>query len=122
MSSFRLDRGQPATRISRTRIAVAVAVGVLVFAGVTGYDHFRHGSASSTGQSVAAQAGAESCTDSGYQLVNRLDNSKPTIYNCSFAAGMKCVTVEHGIANDVTAAVKLVWASALGSQGPDCAT
>lgn len=126
MKSFRLEKSsgnaspfhgwQP---WSWRRNILAVVIGVVVIAGVWHYQ--THASAKIGAGDVALQSGADSCTSSGYELTNRLDGSTSTIYDCSFTSGLKCVTLANGIAHNVTAEVRLVWADTLGSAKPGCA-
>lgn len=71
---------------------------------------------------VANAAGANSCDNSGYYLIIKTTGEKDTIYDCAFAPDnqMRCVTYANGIANDATAAVRLVFSTTLGPGKPPC--
>jgi hypothetical protein len=95
-----------------------IVVLVLVAAGLAYYHFHKSGPSAST---VAAAANASSCTSTGFQLINRLDNSKTTIFDCQFDDGSeKCVTYSHGVASDSTEEVKIVFSTELGGTKPSC--
>lgn len=74
--------------------------------------------------SIATSIGAYSCSRTNYEITNRLDGSKTTVYDCVMADGVteKCVTEENGLVHDQTATVKLLFTNTLGSSRPTCAT
>jgi hypothetical protein len=98
--------------------AIAAAMVVAVLSGC--------GSGGSSDQSTAIAnqiGGGASCYESQYEITNRIDNSKTPIYVCTAAAAKPiCVTYENGIASDVTAEVRLLFANTLGSSKPSCIT
>lgn len=99
----------------------AAIAAVVVVAIVLGYQHFHRSTATANPDTLATEIGAAWCEDSGYQLENRLDSSKAELYDCNMRSGAyKCVTDEQGVARDVTAEARLVFASTLGSSRPDC--
>lgn len=70
---------------------------------------------------LAQTVGAVSCSPEHYELVDRLDGSKARLYSCDMGYGrMICVTYEGGIARNVTAESRLLWADTLGSAKPSC--
>lgn len=99
-----------------------VAAAIIGLALYLGWGHITGSSVSRVNPDALAQTiGAASCFDSSYELTNRLDGSKAELYSCNMQNGSyKCVTDENGVARDVTAEAKLVFAGALGTQKPDC--
>src|SRR6185369_2509623 len=69
---------------------------------------------------VAREANAEACTDSGYAIIYRADQSKHTIWDCQIGDRTVCVGEDNGIASDITVEARLVFANALGGNRPDC--
>lgn len=94
---------------------VAAAFGVAVAVLATGCG------ASDRSSKIASEIGANACTRTPYELKNRLDGSKSTIYDCTLNGRDMCVTEEGGIPRDSTAIVRVVFQGALGGDRPSCA-
>lgn len=102
---------------------LVVAIGIVAALLVYGAWKRHHPASPLVDQSarVAAEANASTCTDTGYYVISRLDDSKQVIYDCAFASSAdKCVIEQGGIASDATAEVKLLFATALGGAKPSC--
>lgn len=70
---------------------------------------------------VRSSSGASWCRESSYQLVNHLDGSKATVYDCGFPHGReRCVTMSGGVTRDSTEEVRLLFAGTLGAEKPGC--
>lgn len=81
---------------------------------------FKSGDSDKSAQ-VRAAAGASTCQRTAYQMINRLDGSKTTIYDCYFPNGReRCVTMSDGITRDATAEVRLLFEGTLGASKPSC--
>jgi hypothetical protein len=78
------------------------------------------GSGGPSASDVAEKAGATTCEDSGYFIGYRTDHTEHTIYNCQIAGETVCVIEDHGLATDVTAQARVVFASSLGGKRPAC--
>lgn len=94
------------------KTAAAVVLVVLVVAGC--------GGSGDQSNAIAAKIGASTCSAEQFEIQNRLDRSKERIYDCELHARSVCVVEESGIARNVTAEVRLLFANALGGQRPGC--
>jgi putative hemolysin len=117
MQSFRLDTAKPHSHWVRELLGIVVACAILY----AGYQHFVHrGSPADHSTEVAAQSGASYCSTSGYELENRLDGSKETIYDCRLGVRMRCLSEHGGITRDITTEVRLLFSDTLGAGKPEC--
>jgi uncharacterized protein (UPF0333 family) len=111
MTSRRFDYGW---------IGLAVLVAIVIAGAVLAIHAFRHGS-SDRSSKIASDIGAVECSQSEYGIVNKLTDSTSRFYDCEMTNGnYKCVTYEHGVENDVTAQVEVLFASTLGATKPLC--
>jgi hypothetical protein len=125
MDEVELDRGRSFGRRVRGFLRGAfLVVGivslalVLLFWGFTKWRHHQPPSASS----IATQAGADSCTTTGFYITDQLSGEKDDLFDCSFPDGSeKCVIRSHGLTRDATAEAKALFASQLGTTTPLCA-
>lgn len=101
------------------RIRDIAAIAALAVGGYLAYQHFTSDDGTSAA-TVAARAGAESCAATPYGLKNRVDGTTARIYDCTSGGVRRCVTYENGVATDQTAAVRVVYATALGGARPSC--
>jgi hypothetical protein len=69
---------------------------------------------------IAQETGASACTRTSVGLKNRLDGTKTPIYDCTIDGASKCVVEEGGIARDVTATVRILFADTLSGTRPAC--
>jgi len=72
-----------------------------------------------TADKVATDSGASACEDSGYLIVYRADQSKHRVWDCTIHGHPVCVTDENGVASNVTAAARLIFADSLNGK-PGC--
>lgn len=98
--------------------ATVIGIAVIVIHFLTSHA----GPAPDQSAKVAAQSGADYCSDTGYAIVSKLSNVKTAIYDCQFAGRSKCVTYENGLTSDQTDVVRLLFTSVLGSSKPSCLT
>ena len=102
-------------------------VAVLAAVAAAGYayrdDIFGKAAPADKSDQIAAVIGASSCSQTRYTLIDKITNDSAPIYDCLMKnLATKCVTYEHGIANDSTEEVRLVFATTLGSDRPECLT
>lgn len=71
---------------------------------------------------IASETGASSCEQTSYELINRLDGTKPRIYDCVIDGAEKCVTEESGLTQDVTVEARLLFKATLSGDAPACAS
>lgn len=119
------DQPLPASR-ARQRVGLAVIAAIIVAAlfaaGVIKIPGRSSGLADHSGR-VAQEAGAASCTDTGFYVQSKLDGSKQIIYDCTFpgsSPGEECVTENGGIASNATVEVRALFVNALGDNKPSC--
>jgi hypothetical protein len=97
-------------------------VGLVILAAVIVREKLSGGSSGPTGYAVQQMVGAGSCQRSGYDMRNRLDGSTTGLYDCwKSGKGYFCVTVDHGLARNVTVEARALFADTLGATKPDCA-
>jgi hypothetical protein len=80
------------------------------------------GSSDKSSQIAAALGSSSSCTDTGYGIISKVDNSKTTIYDCydGDKAKRMCVTQENGITRDATETVRFLFQGTLAGGKPSC--
>jgi hypothetical protein len=69
--------------------------------------------------SIAAKIGG-TCTETSYQIIGKLDNSKTRIYDCTRGGKEMCVTQENGLVHDSTAIVRILFQGTLSGGKPGC--
>jgi hypothetical protein len=85
--------------------------------------HFTGGPSDPTGYQVASQIGAGDCTRSDYAIEDRLTGKSSAIYDCwKSGRGYYCVTLDGGLAHNVTVEARLLFADVLAGARPDCLT
>lgn len=116
------SRTSQRTEVHSKRLLLA-----LILAGATAFLAGCGGIATSSDRSddIAASISAEGgsgvrCVSSGYEITNRLDGSKTTIYSCTGDDGAKCYTEQNGIIRDETETVRLLFQGTVGTEKPDC--
>jgi hypothetical protein len=95
-----------------------VIVAVVVAAVLFGWHHWHHGSSDQS--SAVASAIGGSCTQTRYEIINKLAGTKTVIYDCTVGAKRMCVTDENGIAHDSTAISRILFAGTLSGGKPGC--
>lgn len=100
---------------------IVVTVIVVCAAGFHWWQHRSSAPADLSGE-IAVQTGADSCDQTGYTIVSKLNGSETPIYDCVIDGKDLCVTEENGVVSDSTATARLLFASVLAGSKPGCAT
>src|SRR6478736_1985111 len=69
---------------------------------------------------VAQALGATQCTDTGYEIKNRLDGSSERLYDCEVDGRRICAVYRGDGGRDVTDIAGVVFAGSLGMEKPKC--
>ncbi len=99
----------------RYKMAVTIFTG-LIIAGCGS------GASDKSSQIAAALGSTASCSETVYQIVSQINNSKTQIYDCYVGATSKrmCVTQQNGLVHDSTAIVRLLFQGTLAGGKPAC--
>jgi hypothetical protein len=117
---FRGSRSWPWRNNLLAIVVVGVVVAAVVKTGGANSLIGRGGPADASGD-IAYKIGAYSCDQTGYAIINKLDGSRSTIYDCVVGSKEMCVTEDNGLVSDNTAAARLLFASVLSGGKPTCA-